>query len=84
MHHEKFNQFLRDTIIAGLFKKNISKFQNFLNILMHLIISFNKKTKIILFFILFPFISNITNLKLFLGLKKNILHFENKLIIPFI
>lgn len=53
MHHEKFNQFLRDTIIAGLFKKNISKFQNFLNILMHLIISFNKKQK--LFYFLFYF-----------------------------
>lgn len=53
MHHEKFNQFLRDTIIAGLFKKNISKFQNFLNILLHLIISFNKKQK--LFYFLFYF-----------------------------
>lgn len=50
---------------------------------MHLIISFNKK-KIILFLILFPFVSNIKNLKLFLELKKNVLHFKNKLIIPFI
>lgn len=53
MHHEKFNQFLCNTIIVGLFKKNISKFQNFLNILMHLIISFNKKQN--LFYFLFYF-----------------------------
>lgn len=53
MHHEKFNQFLCNIIIVGLFKKNISKFQNFLNILMHLIISFNKKQN--LFYFLFYF-----------------------------
>lgn len=41
---------------------------------MHLIISFNKKeTKIILFLILFPFVSIIKNLKLFLELKKKCL-----------
>lgn len=29
MHHQKFNQFLRDTIIAGLFKKKYFKISKF-------------------------------------------------------